>query len=293
MQAGVARSGPRARRARDPRGGVAVSRRDRSVRGRVAHRSRRIACRLPEGRSSRSPSSPATSGIGPPRSGLPRRAATCAAGLRWLAAEGRGPPLVRAAATDPRALERLVRLAYRHAARYYLEVARTPAVATRDVDERIEIETPEPVAEAFATAPVIFVGLHFGSLELPACSLANRVGGRSPRWRPSTTRTPGMVRADPRRAASQRGPARGAPRAAWPRCATGRPSGSSATGDLTGGGTLIAAVRPRRCCRSGRRCSRRERRAVYVVGVRGPARGTTSAASSGSRCPPRGPAANA
>lgn len=94
-----------------------------------------------------------------------------------LEARGRGPLRVRAAATDPRALERSVRLAYRHAARYYLEVARTPALGPRDLDERLHIETPATVAAAFGDGPVIFVGLHFGSIELPALLLAQRVGG--------------------------------------------------------------------------------------------------------------------
>lgn len=96
----------------------------------------------------------------------------------WLASEDRGPALARTAARDPRALERMVRLAYRHAARYYLEVARTPALDPAQLDERIEIETPDIVADAFAPGrPSIFVGLHFGALELPGLYLATRVGG--------------------------------------------------------------------------------------------------------------------
>ena len=96
----------------------------------------------------------------------------------WLTAEGLATPLTRAAATDPRALERLVRLAYRHAARYYLEVARAPAVRARDLDERIALDTPDVVAEAFTPGrAAIFVGLHFGALELPGLFLASRVGG--------------------------------------------------------------------------------------------------------------------
>ncbi len=95
-----------------------------------------------------------------------------------LAGRGRGSPAVRAAASDARALERLVRLAYRHAARYYLEVVRTPGLRPRDVDERIDIETPGVVADAFAPGRAsIFVGLHFGAIELPAVLLATRVGG--------------------------------------------------------------------------------------------------------------------
>ncbi|HEX7345665.1 MAG TPA: hypothetical protein VF253_02660 [Candidatus Limnocylindrales bacterium] len=97
--------------------------------------------------------------------------------VTWLAANDRGTPLARAAARDPRALERLVRLAYRHAARYYLEVMRTPAIAGADLPTRIAIETPETVEAAFAPGrPAIFVGLHFGAIELPALYLASRVG---------------------------------------------------------------------------------------------------------------------
>jgi phosphatidylinositol dimannoside acyltransferase len=96
----------------------------------------------------------------------------------WLADNDRGTPLGRAAARDPRALERLVRGAYRHAARYYLEVARTPGLTAAYLEERIDVETPEGVAEAFTPGtPAIFVGLHFGAIELPALFLAVRVGG--------------------------------------------------------------------------------------------------------------------
>jgi KDO2-lipid IV(A) lauroyltransferase len=95
----------------------------------------------------------------------------------WLAAHDTGTPLARAAATDPRALERLVRLAYRHAARYYLEVARTPALRPADLRSRIAVETSDTVDDAFTPGrPAIFVGLHFGAIELPALFLASRVG---------------------------------------------------------------------------------------------------------------------
>ncbi len=97
---------------------------------------------------------------------------------RALADGGRGTAAARAAASDPRALERLVRAAFRHSARYYLEVARTPSLTPDELDRRLAIETPEVVAEAFGLGrPVIFVGLHFGAIELPALLLASRVGG--------------------------------------------------------------------------------------------------------------------
>ena len=112
----------------------------------------------------------------------PNRAAQARRNLRRvcraLAADGRGTPAARLAADDPRALERLVRSAFRHSARYYLEVARTPGLTASEIERRLVVETPEVVAEAFGSdRPVIFVGLHFGAIELPALFLAARVGG--------------------------------------------------------------------------------------------------------------------
>jgi KDO2-lipid IV(A) lauroyltransferase len=89
-----------------------------------------------------------------------------------------GPAGARAAAHDPRALERLVRAAFRHHARYYLEVARTPWMSRRDLETKLVVETPDVVADAFVQGrAAIFVGLHFGAIELPALLLAARVGG--------------------------------------------------------------------------------------------------------------------
>ena len=111
----------------------------------------------------------------------PARAAQARRNLRRVATALAGDPrataAVRAAAADPRALERLVRSAFRHNARYYLEVARVPAMQPGDLDERLAIETPDIVTDAFAGGgPVIFVGLHFGAIELPARFLAARAG---------------------------------------------------------------------------------------------------------------------
>ncbi len=96
---------------------------------------------------------------------------------KWLAANDLGPPEARAAATDPRALDRLVRAAFRHHARYYLEVMRTPSMNEEYVRERMLLETPELIDEAFSSdAPVLFVGLHFGAIELPAMFMGQRSG---------------------------------------------------------------------------------------------------------------------
>ena len=111
----------------------------------------------------------------------PGRAAVGRRNLRrvctWLAANGLGPERARLAASDPRVLERLLRAAFRHQARYYLEVARTPGMTPAVIRDRLTVETPEVVAEAFASGrPVIFVGAHFGAIELPALYLAERTG---------------------------------------------------------------------------------------------------------------------
>ena len=113
----------------------------------------------------------------------PGGAAVARANLRrvctWLAAEGLGPERARRAATDPAALERLVRAAFRHRARYYLEVARLPAMDQAYARERIVVETPEAIDRVFASGrPIVFVGAHFGSIELQGVYLAARTGRR-------------------------------------------------------------------------------------------------------------------
>jgi KDO2-lipid IV(A) lauroyltransferase len=96
--------------------------------------------------------------------------------VRELDRRGQGDPRIRAAATDPRALERLVRSAFRHDARYYLEVLRVPALRPAIFEKRVIVETPDTVEAAFAGGPVIFVSAHLGPIELPGLYLANRYG---------------------------------------------------------------------------------------------------------------------
>lgn len=96
---------------------------------------------------------------------------------RWCAEEGLGSPAVRAAAADPRALERLVRAAFRHRARYYLELLRVPTYDARYLADRLVIETPDVVAEALGRADgIVLVGLHFGSLEIPSLYVIQQSG---------------------------------------------------------------------------------------------------------------------
>lgn len=147
------------------------------LRGRALMAASWLACRLPEGPLVRLAelAGDLWYRMAPARAAQARRnlRRVCAS----LAGSGRGTPMVRAAATDPRVLERLVRSAFRHNARYYLEVARTPGVTRQSLDDRLGIDTPELVAEAVVPGKaVLFVGLHFGSVELPVLFLAFRVG---------------------------------------------------------------------------------------------------------------------
>ncbi|HXI82057.1 MAG TPA: hypothetical protein VNM34_14715 [Verrucomicrobiae bacterium] len=136
----------------------------------------RVACRLPEG-----PLLALADVVGWLWYRLaPARAAQARANLdrvvRELARRGEGSPAVRAAVDDPRALERLVRAAFRHDARYYLEVLRVPALSPAIFETRVVVETPETVESAFTGGPIIFVSAHLGPIELPGLYLANRYG---------------------------------------------------------------------------------------------------------------------
>jgi lauroyl/myristoyl acyltransferase len=111
----------------------------------------------------------------------PARAAQARANLRrvceGLEAQGRGTRLARRAATDPEALEHLVRRAFRHAVRYYLEVALTGGLDVESATARLDIETPDEVRDALMSGrSVMIVGMHFGAIELPAIVLSSLVG---------------------------------------------------------------------------------------------------------------------
>jgi phosphatidylinositol dimannoside acyltransferase len=92
----------------------------------------------------------------------------------WLAAHDLGSPEARRAAGDDRALDALVRSAFRHHGRYWLELIRAGRMSSRYIDERVLIETPELLAEAVEPGRAsIFVGLHFGAIELPGFYLGH------------------------------------------------------------------------------------------------------------------------
>ena len=99
--------------------------------------------------------------------------------VRYLTDHGMADARTRAAAADPRALEALVRSAFRHHARYYLEILRSPGLDFRTFQDRIVVENPDGVNAAFARdVPIVFISGHLGPIELPGLYLADRSGGR-------------------------------------------------------------------------------------------------------------------
>lgn len=113
----------------------------------------------------------------------PHKAAQARANLgrvcEGLAEQGRGSSLVRRAAADPEALERIVRRTFGHAARYYLEVARVGSRDAAHTLARIDVETPDEVTQALRSGrPVILTGMHYGAIEVPVLVVADMVGHR-------------------------------------------------------------------------------------------------------------------
>jgi lauroyl/myristoyl acyltransferase len=97
--------------------------------------------------------------------------------VRWLADHDMGSPEVKAAARDGRALGRLVRDAFRHSARYYVQLVRAPMVDAAYLDRWLVIETPGVIEAALGDPRgALFVGMHMGWFELPAVVAAARTG---------------------------------------------------------------------------------------------------------------------
>lgn len=101
--------------------------------------------------------------------------------VRWLADHDLASPEVREAARDGgRALSNLVRDAFRHSVRYYVQLVRAPIVDAAYLDRWLVIETPG-VMEAAMDDPrgALFVGMHMGWFELPAVVAAAHTGRQS------------------------------------------------------------------------------------------------------------------
>ena len=158
-----------------------------------------------------------------------------------------------------------MRSAFRHNARYYLEVARTPAIRAEDLDERLDVETPEVVdggvrvrrpdrsSSASTSAPS----------SCPALFLAAGRAAPSRRWRPSTTPRSRAGSSAPAGRSGSASSACARPAASCsPRSVPGTPVGLVGDRDLTGGGMPVRAVRrPGRAPARPGDARRRERRA--------------------------------
>jgi lauroyl/myristoyl acyltransferase len=97
--------------------------------------------------------------------------------LSWMAATGTGDASYRAAASDPKALEALVKAAFRHHALYTFEMARTPRFTEEWVLEQLEVENRDQVnAWLIPNKALIVIGMHFGAIEVPGIFAVHRVG---------------------------------------------------------------------------------------------------------------------
>ena len=113
--------------------------------------------------------------LAPRRASLGRRNLERVVG--YLVANGLAEARVAAAATDPRALERLLRRAFGETVRYYADVARLPYQDPKGIHRRLVLETPETIDRAFGhDAPLVLVAMHFGAIEYPAVFAVARTG---------------------------------------------------------------------------------------------------------------------
>ena len=101
----------------------------------------------------------------------------------WLVEHDRATARVRRAATDPAALERLTRSAFRHHARTYLELLLAPSLTGAELERRLTIVDEPFVRDTIRPGNrIILVGLHLASVEL--------VGFITAHWTDSPTTTP-------------------------------------------------------------------------------------------------------
>ncbi len=98
----------------------------------------------------------------------------------WAAEQGSGSTAVRAASERREALDALVESAFRHHARYWVELIRAPRMTGAYIRERVDIQDREVLDAALAEGgPIVFVGLHFGAIELPGFYLGQVAGRRA------------------------------------------------------------------------------------------------------------------
>lgn len=101
--------------------------------------------------------------------------------VRYLAAGGLGGERVAAAARDHRSLDRLVRDAFGHYVRGYLETATLPRYASEEQLSRVRPDDPAQADRAFGAKDgrgLIIIGLHFGAIEIPGLWATKKLGRR-------------------------------------------------------------------------------------------------------------------
>jgi KDO2-lipid IV(A) lauroyltransferase len=100
---------------------------------------------------------------------------------RWLVANNMANPRTAAAARDERALEHMLRDAFAHYLRGYLESATLPRYASEARLDHVRADDLDLSAQAFPpgrSGPLIIVGLHFGAIEIPGLWATRRLGAR-------------------------------------------------------------------------------------------------------------------
>lgn len=96
---------------------------------------------------------------------------------RGIVERGLADDRIADAATDPAALERLVRSAFGHYLRSYAELLLTPRYDLDYIAEHVTLETPEGAERAFRPGRGrIFLGLHFGAIEMPGIYVVRHAG---------------------------------------------------------------------------------------------------------------------
>jgi lauroyl/myristoyl acyltransferase len=99
----------------------------------------------------------------------------------WLVAHDMANAQTAAAARDPRAMDRLVRAAFGHYVRGYLESAVLPVYGSPARLEHVQADDWAVAAQCFPpgkSGPLIIVGLHFGAIEIPALWATKTLGAR-------------------------------------------------------------------------------------------------------------------
>jgi len=99
--------------------------------------------------------------------------------VTYLADHEMGDGRVAGAARDSKALDRLVRDAFGHYVRGYLESAALPAYASESALSHVQPDDPAASERAFdRQGATIIVGLHFGSIEIPGLWATKKLGRR-------------------------------------------------------------------------------------------------------------------